>query len=363
MPRQISANLRKGRHLRGVLVATAIASISSQSHATGIPCVDFAAIGQMIKQYTLEQTEAQVEKLRSQAKMKLDAELNRALQGTILESTSELTARITSTYTDINNVNAREALRPPPSACEMYNSSRNGQNAEQAAANTQSAVVSEYVANQMNMGEDARSPDVRQKEMRNPIFQRFVYDLVNKNELTQLDANNFMRTGKYAGNDVDTRQRISRKDFMDLLTDAPSNQLIDYRRDPSTLTEEDRNLAIEHMKQVARLSLVRGAMAEIYSMGAQEGADTSVTETLRQFNKDRFLKPDWVNTVLNVKKTADSGSQGGDGQASSDKTQAEQVDREILNINAYLAYLNEKRFRLEQWRTAIAAASFARSLE
>lgn len=339
----------KFKYIPALLIAT-VAAIPLPASATGIPMFDGAALVTALQKMVMDQINQMKDEALNKAKMRLEQELADATGLQYIETATATTSLVTGVITEIQNLEATTINLPPPSACNTYNSARNAQIAETTSARIADELVASYVTDRMSFGRDAKSPETMRDEREQPIFDRFASDMETNKPLLQLDANNFMRSGQYKDKQLTTVEASARKDMLELLTDVDIQQPFDFRRGPEDLTDNDSPQVIEFMRKMAKLNVARGALTEIYSSNTQDGSAASVNETISDFNKVRLLDPEWVSSVLNIKK----------GQK---VIQPEQVARELLGINSYLAYMAEKSYRLQQWQTSIDSVALVMDLE
>lgn len=333
-----------------LLLLTAL-SFPSGLHAAGIPCLDIAVLGQNMKQLLQDEISQLQNIAQSKAQMFLEEQLNLELTDVVANATAEQTARITDSLAGVQNAVAEAVNIPPPSACKMYNESKNAVTATSGRSLSLQKQVSRYMNNLVNVGENALPTEIKQKEQFSGIYGRFVESIRTGANHPQLNTNNFFRTGEYQDKDISNDEAISRQDMLDILSNVKTTQPFDYRKSPDSFTEDDFPLVMEHMTNVARASLVRGALVELYSLYAQTDGGPSVAEVISEHNKNRFLNPDWVKKITNTDPGMESF------------IQPEAIMREQAHTNAYIAYISELRYRLQQWQTAIAATQLALDVE
>lgn len=338
------------KRLKSTLGIAFIATCSSNVFATGIPCVDALNVAANMKQIVLEQVGQAKQLLTEQAQMALEQKLTEYTGLTFSNATAEATARVTDAMAGVHNKVAEVVNLPPITSCVMYNESKNTQKASADASTIKDYQTERFADWNINVGDNAKPPAAKLEEMRTPIFGRVKSNLSTNKDLLQIDASNFLRTGKYADKDITDSEAIARQDMLDMLSEVKVNQRFDYRKDPSDFNENDISPVMDHMKVLARAAIARGAMAEVYSLSAQGEGGVSVNQMISSFNKSRYLNPDWV---MNTNNTSP-------GQ---ELVQPEQVEREIVNIDSYKAYLAEKSYVLQQWQAMIQATMLVMEIE
>lgn len=338
------------KKLQAALISSVLAW-SNSAHSTGIPCVDIAVLGSNMQQLLTEEIGQLKELAQSKARMLLEEELNIDLTDYMANATSEQTARVTDAMAGVQEAEAIAVNIPPPSSCQMYNEAKNGKIAQIKRAKVQEKQVTRFIERSLNMGENALPESIKTKQEFQGVYGRFLDSMKQGQTQLQLNPNNFFRSGEYEKDNISHEQAQARQDMLDVLSSVAVHQPFDHRKSVEDFRESDLPAVMQHMKNVSRASLVRGSMVELYSLYSQSDGQPSVAEIISKHNEERFLNPEWVSKISNTDPTL------------GEFIQPEAVMRETAHTNAYIAYMTEMRFKLQQWQAAIAAARLAIELE